>query len=58
VIRCLGDAAIAVDEIGVRRPTLDEVFLTLTGDHASTPASTDYAQQPAGTDYAQQGSPR
>jgi ABC-2 type transport system ATP-binding protein len=45
VIRCLGDAAIAVDEIGVRRPTLDEVFLTLTGDHASTPASTDYAQQ-------------
>jgi hypothetical protein len=42
----------------VRRPTLDEVFLTLTGDHASTPASTDYAQQTASTDYAQQGSPR
>ena len=38
--------------------TLDEVFLTLTGDHASTPASTDYAQQTASTDYAQQGSPR
>jgi ABC-2 type transport system ATP-binding protein len=34
-IRCLDDAAIAVDEIGVRRPTLDEVFLTLTAAQAS-----------------------
>jgi ABC-2 type transport system ATP-binding protein len=32
VIGCLHDASIAVDEIGLRRPTLDEVFLTLTGD--------------------------
>ena len=31
VITALVDAAIDVDEIGVRRPTLDEVFLTLTG---------------------------
>ncbi len=31
VIRYLGDAGIAVDEIGLRRPTLDDVFLTLTG---------------------------
>jgi ABC-2 type transport system ATP-binding protein len=31
VIQGLSDAAIAVDEIGLRRPTLDEVFLTLTG---------------------------
>ena len=31
VIGCLSDAAIAVDEIGLRRPTLDEVFLALTG---------------------------
>jgi ABC-2 type transport system ATP-binding protein len=61
VIRYLDDAAIAVDEIGVRRPTLDEVFLTLTGDHASTAdhASTgDHVSTPASTDYAQQGSPR
>ena len=36
-IRCLDDAAIGVDEIGVRRPTLDEVFLTLTGDQAGAP---------------------
>ncbi|HTX85307.1 MAG TPA: ATP-binding cassette domain-containing protein [Streptosporangiaceae bacterium] len=32
VIGCLEDASIAVDEIGLRRPTLDEVFVTLTGD--------------------------
>lgn len=31
VINRLHEASIAVDEIGVRRPTLDEVFLTLTG---------------------------
>jgi ABC-2 type transport system ATP-binding protein len=37
VIGCLADAAIAVEEIGIRRPTLDEVFLTLTGEHAGDP---------------------
>jgi ABC-type multidrug transport system ATPase subunit len=31
VIQGLSDAAIAVDEIGLRRPTLDEVFLAVTG---------------------------
>ena len=31
VIGRLGDASIAVDEIGLRRPSLDEVFLVLTG---------------------------
>jgi ABC-2 type transport system ATP-binding protein len=44
VIRCLDEAAVAVDEIGVRRPTLDEVFLTLTGDHAAPTAATVGAQ--------------
>ena len=44
VIRCLDDAAIAVDEIGVRRPTLDEVFLTLTGDQAGPSDATDHPQ--------------
>ena len=39
VIRSLGDAAIAVDEIGLRRPTLDEVFLALTGSDAAAPAT-------------------
>ena len=39
VIGCLQDASIAVDEIGLRRPTLDEVFVTLTGDTDRTPAA-------------------
>jgi ABC-2 type transport system ATP-binding protein len=39
VIGCLEDAAIAVDEIGLRRPTLDEVFLTLTDEATTSPAA-------------------
>jgi len=39
VIGCLEDAAIAVDEIGLRRPTLDEVFLTLTDEANISPAA-------------------
>jgi ABC-2 type transport system ATP-binding protein len=31
VVRALDDASVAVEEIAVRRPTLDEVFLVLTG---------------------------
>ncbi len=37
--RNLDDAAIGVDEIGLRRPTLDEVFLALTGSDAAAPAT-------------------
>ncbi len=37
VIARLAAADIAVEEIGIRRPTLDEVFLTLTGDAAGGP---------------------
>jgi ABC-2 type transport system ATP-binding protein len=44
VISFLGDAAIGVDEIGVRRPTLDEVFLTLTGDQGRTPVTAAHGQ--------------
>ncbi len=44
VIRCLHDAAIPVDEIGVRRPTLDEVFLTLTGNHANGSVTAGHGQ--------------
>ena len=36
VLRALGDSGIAVDEIGLRRPTLDEVFLALTGDQSAS----------------------
>ena len=30
-IRAISERGIALDDIGLRRPTLDEVFLTLTG---------------------------
>jgi len=36
VIRGLDDAGIPVEEIGLRRPTLDEVFLAFTGGQHST----------------------
>ncbi len=39
VVRELDDAMIAIDDIGLRRPTLDDVFLSLTG-HAAAPAPT------------------
>ena len=34
VIAALGEAGIAIDDIGLRRPTLDDVFLSLTGHQA------------------------
>jgi ABC-2 type transport system ATP-binding protein len=34
-VRALDETAIAVDDIAVRRPTLDEVFLTLTGKESA-----------------------
>ena len=46
-IRCLDDAAIGVDEIGLRRPTLDEVFLALTGDRSGLPHTTALTQSGA-----------
>ena len=38
VLRDLDAAGIAIDDIGLRRPTLDDVFLTLTGHAADQPA--------------------
>jgi ABC-2 type transport system ATP-binding protein len=40
VVRDLDEAGIAIDDIGLRRPTLDDVFLTLTG-HAAEKAQAD-----------------
>jgi ABC-2 type transport system ATP-binding protein len=44
VVRLLDEQGIRVDDVGLRRPTLDEVFLTLTGqpigDDAPEPAPT------------------
>ena len=37
VVRRLGEASIEVDDVGLRRPTLDDVFLTLTGHAAEEP---------------------
>ena len=36
IVRALDDAGIAVEDLGLRRPTLDEVFLALTGHAATT----------------------
>jgi ABC-2 type transport system ATP-binding protein len=36
-VRRLDEAGVAVDDLGLRRPTLDDVFLALTG-HAAEPA--------------------
>jgi ABC-2 type transport system ATP-binding protein len=45
VIGCLRDTSIRVDEIGVRRPNLDEVFLTLTGESGEDPAGRRLAER-------------
>jgi ABC-2 type transport system ATP-binding protein len=37
VVRALDAAGLEIEDIGVRRPTLDEVFLHLTGHPAETP---------------------
>ncbi len=42
VIREFDEAGIAIDDIGLRRPTLDDVFLSLTG-HAALEESTESA---------------
>lgn len=34
VVRQFGDAGIAIDDVALRRPTLDDVFLSLTGHHS------------------------
>ncbi|HSW41114.1 MAG TPA: ATP-binding cassette domain-containing protein [Patescibacteria group bacterium] len=38
VVRDLDEAGIRIDDIALRRPTLDEVFLSLTGHAAEAPA--------------------
>ena len=42
VVRDLDEAGIAIDDIALRRPTLDDVFLSLTG-HASVEADDEAA---------------
>ena len=40
-LKQLDDEGIAVDDAGLRRPTLDDVFLTLTGHAIAEEATTD-----------------
>jgi ABC-2 type transport system ATP-binding protein len=47
VVRLLDDAGIGVDDVAVRRPTLDDVFLQLTG-HAAEEATDPDDDEPAG----------
>ncbi|HQR81091.1 MAG TPA: ATP-binding cassette domain-containing protein [Actinomycetota bacterium] len=35
VVQAIGDAGIAIDDVTLRRPTLDDVFLSLTGHHSA-----------------------
>ncbi|WP_098484989.1 ATP-binding cassette domain-containing protein [Georgenia soli] len=46
-LRLLDDARLSVDDIGVRRPTLDDVFLTLTGHTAEEDGRPDGGAGPA-----------
>jgi ABC-2 type transport system ATP-binding protein len=41
VIRSFDDAGIAIDDVALRRPTLDDVFLSLTGHAAEDAAAVD-----------------
>jgi ABC-2 type transport system ATP-binding protein len=45
-VRRLDDAGIGIDDIALRTPTLDDVFLRLTG-HAAEPSAEESEQEPA-----------
>jgi ABC-2 type transport system ATP-binding protein len=47
VVRLLDERGIAIEDIGLRRPTLDEVFLALTGQRLVPPDHESAAQQSA-----------
>jgi ABC-2 type transport system ATP-binding protein len=68
-LRVLDDAGIVIDDVGLRRPTLDDVFLSLTGRSAEDgeepvpepesppPGTTPPAQTPVGRHAASDDSP-
>lgn len=45
-VEAVSRAGVAIDDIGLRRPTLDEVFLTLTGAPAESAAGDDQVSPP------------
>jgi ABC-2 type transport system ATP-binding protein len=42
-VRRLSEASVGVDDLALRRPTLDDVFLTLTGHAAEEPPAEEEA---------------
>lgn len=44
-LRELDAAGVAVQDVGLRRPTLDDVFLSLTGHHAEDASDTEQAEK-------------
>ena len=52
MLRALDDAGIPLDDVGLRRPTLDDVFLSLTGhaaEEGADPEPTPAAEPAAAT---------
>jgi ABC-2 type transport system ATP-binding protein len=49
VLQELGHEGVAIDDIGLRRPTLDDVFLALTGHAAEEDSTDDQAGRPDGS---------
>jgi ABC-2 type transport system ATP-binding protein len=49
-VRELDEAHVAIDDIALRRPTLDDVFLSLTGHAAELPAPGANGDAPAGSE--------
>ncbi|WP_129843955.1 ATP-binding cassette domain-containing protein [Streptomyces sp. RFCAC02] len=59
IIRELDGRGIEIDDIGLRRPTLDDVFISLTGHSAGDMAlADDPAERPAGGSGGQSGPAR
>jgi len=48
--RALDDNGIALDDLGIRRPSLDDVFLSLTGHPTTSDGQGDIAGGAGGND--------
>ena len=46
-VKLLSDAGVGIEDVNVRRPTLDDVFLSLTGHAAEEPAPKRRRAEPA-----------
>jgi len=44
-VRALDDAGVGIDDIAIRRPTLDDVFIALTGHAAEEEATAESAEE-------------